>query len=320
MIARYFAALVFLGTIAPAYSAPYPDKQVRIIVPYTAGGSVDLVAREIAHRLKDELGQTFIVENRAGASANIGANFVAKSDPDGYTLLATAATTLAAAPSMFKNLPYDPRKDLSAVAMVAAQPNVLVVHPSLPVTTVQQFIDLARSKPGEINYAIAAVGGPQHMAGEMFMASTKTRLNRVPYKGGANAITDLVGGQVDAMFAVLPEALPFIKSGGLRPVAVTTRERTELLPDVPSMQEAGLAGYELIGWIGLAAPSKTPPEVVERLNGAIQKLLGTDSFKQWLYGVGLEPMGGSVDTVRKFVDGEVDKYRRLVEQAGIEPM
>lgn len=321
MIATLIAALALLGVAAsPALAASYPDKAIKIVVPYTPGGSVDLVGREIGRNLHARLGQTVIIENRSGASANIGADYVAKSDADGYTLLMSAATTLAAAPSLFKDLPYDPRKDLMPVALVAAQPNVLVVRPTLDVTSLSAFTALARQRPGGLNYAIASVGGPQHMSGELYMTMTQTKLTQVPYRGGANAITDLLGGQVDAMFAAIPEALPFIEAGRLRPLAVTSRERSALLPDVVSLHEAGLSDYELIGWIGLAAPSGTPPAVVAALNDAVNQTLADPAFKTWLHKLGLEPLGGTQEAFAAFVDQEVTKYRQLIDLAGIQPL
>jgi len=320
MIARLIAVLgVLLGVSALANAGPYPDRPVKIVVPYTAGGSVDMVGREIAKKLEDTFHQTFVIENKSGASANIGAAYVANSDPDGYTLLMSAATTLAAAPSLFKNLTYDPRKDLTPVALIAAQPNVLVTNSSVSVKSVAELIELARAKPDKLNYAIVSIGGPQHMAGELFMQMTGTRLIQVPYRGGANAVTDLLGGQVNLMFAAVPEVLPFIQAGKLRPLAVTTTKRTSLLPDVPSLDELGLHNYELVGWIGLAAPAGTPDEVVQALNAAIGKALGNPEFKQRFHAMGLEPLGGSVQDFKSFVDAEVEKYRQLAQSAGIKP-
>ncbi|MBO9357150.1 tripartite tricarboxylate transporter substrate binding protein [Bordetella petrii] len=320
MIARLIAVLgVLLGVSALANAGPYPDRPVKIVVPYTAGGSVDMVGREIAKKLEDTFRQTFVIENKSGASANIGAAYVANSDPDGYTLLMSAATTLAAAPSLFKNLTYDPRKDLTPVALIAAQPNVLVTNSSVSVTSVAELIELARAKPDKLNYAIVSIGGPQHMAGELFMQMTGTKLIQVPYRGGANAVTDLLGGQVNLMFAAVPEVLPFIQAGKLRPLAVTTTKRTSLLPDVPSLDELGLHNYELVGWIGLAAPAGTPDEIVQALNAAIGKALGNPEFKQRFHAMGLEPLGGSVQDFKSFVDAEVEKYRQLAQSAGIKP-
>lgn len=321
MFKRLIALLAVFFSIAPAAQAQtYPDKPIKIVVPYTAGGSVDQVAREIGAQLKEKLGQTVVVENKAGASANIGADYVAKSNPDGYTLLMSAATTLAVGPSLFKDLPYSAPRDLIPVASIAAQPNVLVVHPSVKVDSVVEFIALAKAQPDKINYAIASVGGPQHLSGELFMMITDTRLTRVPYKGGANAVTDLLGGQVDAMFAVLPEVIPFLQADKLRPLAVTTRTRTPLLPDVPSMQEAGLKDYELIGWIGLAAPSQTPNAVLTRINTAVNEILAEASFQKRLSAMGLDPMGGTQSEFKTFVDKETAKYKRLIEVAGIQPL
>ena len=321
MFKKIIALLVAVVCVAPVVQAQsYPDKLIKIVVPYAPGGSVDQLAREVSVRLKEKLGQTVLVENRPGANANLGADYVTKAPADGYTLLMSAATTLAAAPSMFKNLPYNPRNDLVPVVLIAAQPNVLVVHPTVKVNSVAEFIAMAKADPGKLNYAIAAVGGPQHMSAELFMLMTGTKLTQVSYKGGAPAVIDLLGGQTDTMFGAIPEVIQFVKAGRLRPLAVTTKGRTPLLPDVPSLEESGLKGYELVGWIGLAAPSKTPAAVTVRINSAVNEIIADPAFKQRLAEMGLGPLGGSVSDFKTFVDEEVAKYKRLVEVAGIQPM
>ncbi len=316
-----FAAALSILTAAPhaALADTYPAKPVTLVVPYGPGGSVDWVAREIGKRLGETMGQPFVVENKSGASANIGANYVAKSKPDGYTLLMSAATTLAAAPSIFKSLPYDPRRDLTPVSLIVAQPNILVVHPSLPVHNVQELIEVAKTKPDSLNAGIMSLGGPQHMSGELFMMRTGVKFTQVPYRD-ASSITDLLSGQVNMMFAVAPEVVELIASKKLRPLAMTTRERSAILPDVPTLNESGLADYELIGWIGMAAPSGTPTEVIERLNKEIDKALADPAFQDHLRKAGLEPRGGSVDSFAKFIAEEADKYRMLVKASGMEPL
>lgn len=324
MKTKLTAALAILcctASIAPIAQADnYPSEPVKIVVPYSPGGSVDTLSREIGKILGDELGQTFIIENRSGASANIGAAYVAKSKPDGYTLFMSAATTLAAAPSIFKNLTYDPRHDLVPVALITSQPNVVVVNPSVKANSLAELIELAKASPGKLNMGIAAVGGPAHMAGELFMLMTKTKMAVIPYRGGADAVMDLLGGRVDVIFAPFPEVISHIQAKKLRPLAVTTKNRTALLPEIPSVNEEGLTGYELIGWMGLAAPKGTPPARITRINAAVQEALKNPSLKRKLNSLGLETLGGTPEEFKTFIDSEVAKYQRLVKASGIEPL
>jgi tripartite-type tricarboxylate transporter receptor subunit TctC len=318
---RKIAAMAILGFAAPfAYGQSYPSEPVKIVVPYTAGGSVDTVAREMGKMLGDQLNQTFIVENRPGASANIGAAHVAKSEPDGYTLFMSAATTLAAAPSIFKNLTYDPKTDLIPIAMITSQPNILVVNPNVKANSVDEFIALAKSNPSGLNLGIAAVGGPAHMAGELFMLMSGTKFTIVPYKGGNDAVMDLIGGRVDAIFAPFPEAIQHVKANKLRALAVTTKDRTQLLPDIPSVNEVGLKDYELIGWMALAAPKGTPDAIIAKLNSAVEQALKDPGLIERLNNLGLEPLGGALPEVKTFIAGEAEKYRQLVQASGIEPL
>ena len=251
----------------------YPTKPVRIVVPYTPGGTVDIVARMIGERLTETLGRTFVIDNRAGASGNIGAELVAKASPDGYTLLMSSAAPLAANPAFYPDLRFQPLKDFAPIALIVIQPNILVVNPSVPAHTVREFIALAKARPGVLNYGSAGVGNSQHMAAELFRYYTDVKITHVPYKGGAGAIADLVGGKIDLLFEPIPGTIPYIRSGRLRALGVTTRERSDTFPDVPTIAESGLPDYEYRGWIGLVAPAGTPTEIVNMLHREVAKAL-----------------------------------------------
>ena len=302
------------------HAETYPVKTATIVTPYSSGGSVDAVARMVAEELHASLGQTFIVENRVGAFGNIAADFVAKAKADGYTLLVHNASAVASSISAFKNLPFDPRKDFVPVAIVAHQPGVLVTNPSLPVKTVEEFIAYAKSKPGKLNYGVGGIFGPTHTPAVLFSMKTGIQSEPVMYKGAAPAIIDLVGGQIDFMFDTAPTSLPFIKDGRLRVLAVTSAGRLDSLPDVPTISESGVAGYEFNSWIGMSAPSGTPKEVVAKLNAEINKMLSKNSFRKRLADYGLEASKGeSPEEFRAFIDTEIDLYADIVKASGIPP-
>jgi tripartite-type tricarboxylate transporter receptor subunit TctC len=287
-----------------------------MVVPYPAGGTVDIVARMVGQRLTDTFGRTFLVDNRAGASGNIGTDFVAKSPPDGYTLLMSSAAPLAANPAFFPKLPFQPLKDFSPVTLVVIQPNVLVVNPAVPARTVKELIVLAKAKPGVLNYGSSGVGNSQHMAAELFRYYTHVNITHVPYKGGAPALTDLVGGQIDLLFEPIPGTIPYVRSGRLRALAVTTKERSDTFPDVPAIREAGLPDYEYRGWIGLVAPAGTPPEIVNMLHAEIVKALGgglAPKLKEFAFVVA----GSGPQEFAPFIKKELELHEKIVKAAGI---
>jgi tripartite-type tricarboxylate transporter receptor subunit TctC len=318
---RHLLVLLALSSVGlgSAYAQGYPSKPTHIVVPYPPGGSVDALARLLAPMLASSLGQPVIVENRPGANANIGANYVAKAAPDGYTLLMSAATSLAASVSIFKQLPYDPRRSFAPIVLTTYQPNVLVVHPSVQAKSIEELIAMAKTNPGKLNYAIAAMGGPQHMSGELFMMMTGAKLTQVPYKGGGPAVNDLLAGHVEMMFGAVPEVIQFVRAGKLRPLAVTTSQRSSLLPDVPSMHEAGLTGYSLVGWHGLAAPAGTPKDVIAKLNAAVNQALMNKDLRKRLADMGLDSVGGTPEEFQAFITEEIDKYAKLVKASGMQP-
>jgi tripartite-type tricarboxylate transporter receptor subunit TctC len=296
----------------------YPTKPVRVVVPYPAGGTVDIVARLVGQRLSETLGRTFLIDNRAGASGNIGTEFVAKSPPDGYTLLMSSAAPLAANPAFYPKLPFQPLKDFSPITLIVIQPNILVVNPNVPARTVKEFIGLAKARPGVLNYGSSGVGNSQHMAAELFRYYTHVNITHVPYKGGAPALTDLVGGEIDLLFEPIPGTIPYVRAGRLRALAVTTRERSDTFPDVPAMREAGLPDYEYRGWIGLVAPAGTPSEIVNTLHGEIVKALGgglAPKLKEFAFVVS----GSGPQEFAPFIKKELELHQKIVAAAGIKP-
>ncbi len=310
--------LFSLGAASAAQAQSYPVKPVRIVVGFSAGGAIDIVGRRLAQKLSESLAQQFIVENRVGAGSVIGTDYVAKAAPDGYTLLLSGVTGLAAGASVFKQLPYDTRRDFAPVILVLQNPAVLLVHPSVPAKTVREFIALVKSRPGKLNYASSGAGGGQHLAAELFIMKTGVNIVHVPYKGAAPALNDLVGGQVDIMFESIPtSAIQFIETGKLRALAVTSPRRSSLLPDVPTMQEAGLKGFEFRTWMGLAAPAGTPKDIIARLNAATNKAIASGDLRVWLEGLGLEVAGGTPEQFHAFLETEIAMYAKIVKASGM---
>ena len=269
------SVLLATGAWSSAVAQQYPTKAVRIVVGFAPGGGTDIVARIIGAKLTELWGQGFIVDNRAGATGTIGADITAKSPPDGYTIMMGHVNSHGIAPNLFKKLPYDAQRDFAMVAHVGYVPNVLVVHPSIPAKTVAELVAIAKSKPGELNYASSGVGSTQHLAGELFQLTTGTKLVHVPYKGSGPAVMDLIAGHVLMNFDTMPPVLPHIRSGKMKALALTTPKRSPQLPQVPTMIEAGLKGFEMTNWYGVMAPANTPGDIVARLNTEINKALNT---------------------------------------------
>jgi tripartite-type tricarboxylate transporter receptor subunit TctC len=269
-------------------------------------------------RLVETLGRPFLVDNRPGASGTIGADHVAKSPPDGYTLLMSSTAMLAANPSFYPNLPYQPLRDFAPITLIVIQPSMLVVNPAVPARTVKEFIALAKARPGTLNYGSSGVGNSQHMAAGLFSYYTGVTMTHVPYKGGPAAMTDLLGGQIDLMFEPLPNTIPHIRSGRLRALALTTRQRSDIFPDVPTLREAGLPDYEYLGWIGLVAPAGTPPTIVNMLHGEIVKALDgglAAKFKELAFVVS----GSGPQEFAPFIRKELALHQKIVSAAGIKP-
>src|SRR5688572_23151380 len=276
---RSLIALLFVGLVPFAQAQPFPNQPIRLIAPFPPGGSVDITARLIAEPMAAQLGGKIVIENRSGASGNIGMEAAARAKPDGYTIVLNTIP-LVTNQSLFDKLTWDPIKDFAPIGMVATQPHVLVVPAKLPAKNVAELLKLARSSPGKLSYASAGVGTTFHFCGEMFKDETNTFIVHVPYRGGGPALVDTLGGQVDMSFPTLAAALPHVKAGSLRALAVTDVRRSSLLPDVPTMQEAGVKGFAFTQWLALLAPAGTPPEVVARLNTALNSALNSKEVRE----------------------------------------
>lgn len=309
------AAAALTATVA-GWADSYPTRAVRIIVPVAAGGGTDYSARAIAHKLSVALGQSVVVENRPGASGNIGAEQIARAAPDGYTL-GMPITSFPVNPSLYSKLPFDTVKDFAPVVLVGTLPLVLVVHPSVPAQNTAALIELARKKPGSINFANSGSGTTAHLAGELFKRMAKIDLISVNYKGGGPAVTDLLGGQVQMYFATLPSVLPHIQAGKLRALAVTGKGRLTELPDVPTVAESGLPGFEVTAWFGLFAPAGTPEPIIRQLNTEVVKILNTAEMQKSLPQHGIVPAGGSPQELGNHLREEIQKWSVVVKEAGI---
>lgn len=311
------AVLVLALGYAGAFAQAYPAKPIHLVVPYPAGGPLDIMARAIGQKLTEAWKQPVIVDNRAGAGGNIGADAVAKAAPDGYTLLMGAVATHAINPVLYRKIPYDPIKDFAPVALVAQVPNILVVNPSVPAKSVRELIELARAKPGALNFASGSTGSTGHLAGELFNTMAGVKMVHIPYKGAAPATTDLLSGQVQLMFDNLASALPNVKAGKLRALAVTTLKRSPAVPDLPTIAESGLPGFDLTTWFGLFVPAGTPPEIVAKLNAEVVRALNAKDMRERLEKMGTEPPADNTpEHFAAFVRSEAEKYAKVVKASG----
>jgi tripartite-type tricarboxylate transporter receptor subunit TctC len=299
----------------PASAQTYPAKPVQMVVPFAAGSVTDLLARIVAQRLAEALGQPFVVDNKAGADGNIGAGYAAAAAPDGYTLLMGAASTNAINPSLHKNLKFNPLRDFAAITNVAAVPNVLVVGPQVSARNVKEFIQAAGKD--KLSFASSGAGGSMHLSGELFKVMTKTDMLHIAYKGGSAPVTDVIGGRVSAMFCNLPLCLPHIRAGKLAALAVTSSRRSPLLPDVPTMAEAGVAGYDVVGWFGLFAPAAVPRPIIVKLNAEVVRILSDPKVKESLLAQGAEPVGDTPEAFTQFVQREHDRWAKVIRDTGI---
>ena len=294
----------------------YPTKPIRMIVAYPPGGGTDIVGRMVAQKLSENVGQTVVIDNRGGAAGNIGSEIAARSVPDGYTLLMGNVAPNAINVSLYARLAYDPVKDFAPVSLVASTPNILVVQPALAVKSVSELVALARAKPGTLNYPSAGLGSSSHLAGELFDSIAAVKMVHIPYKGGGPALTDLLGGQVQLMFATMPAAMPHVRSGKLRAVAVTSAKRSQAMPELPTIGET-LKGYEASTWYGVLAPARTPRTVVAALHGEIAKILGVAETKDKLLLQGFEPVGGTPEEFAAYIKSEIAKWGKVIKAAGI---
>ena len=299
----------------PVAAQTYPSKPVRLIVPFAPGGFTDVVARILGQRLSVSMGQQFIIENKAGAGSTIGTDFVAKSAPDGYTLV-MISTTHVISPWIYKSMPYDPIKGFVPVTKLVDSPYVLLVNPKVPARNVQEFIALAKASPDTLRYASSGNGSSQHLMGGLFASLTGTKLQHVPYRGSSGAATDLVAGVVESSFAGVPNALAQVPAGRLRALAVTTAKRIPQLPDVPTLQEAGVPGYEASVWLALLAPAGTPRDIVNRLNAEVAKLMESGETRKALYEAGVEVSLSTPDALGEYMVKEMERWGKVVKDTG----
>ncbi len=312
---RICAALLALAA-ATASAQTYPNKVIRIVVPYPPGGGADITARPIAHKLSERWGQPVVIENRGGASGMIGADIVAKAPPDGYTIMLSASAEVALNVALFPKMPYDPVRDFAPITLATVTPLALVVHPSVPVKSVKEYIAFAEAKPGSLTFGSAGAASPHHFAGEWLKMLTKIDIVHVPYKGMAPAIIDLLGGQIPSGFATLLPALQHVKAGKLRVLAVTTPQRALLLPDVPALAET-LPGFDVTQWNAVWAPAGTPKDVLDKLTMEITRIVQSPDYKARMTDQAAEAIGNSPSELAAFQKAEIDKYRKIAQQANI---
>jgi tripartite-type tricarboxylate transporter receptor subunit TctC len=311
-------ALGMLAAGAAMAQAPYPSRPITMVVGFAPGGGTDTASRIIAKKLAEYLGQSVLVENKAGAGGNIATDYVVKAPPDGYTILLASVGAMAITPHLPPKPPYDPLRDLAPITMAVMFPNVLVVHPSVPANTLAEFVALAKAKPGAINYGSSGVGNLGHLAGELFRSVARIDIVHVPYKGGGPATTDLLGGQIAAVFATPASVVGHIKAGRLRALATTGAQRSQAMPEVPTIAESGYPGYEATNWYAYVAPVRTPKEILVRLNQELVKVLSAPEVREQLLSHGLEPMPGTSEALAKYAEREYATWGRVVREARID--
>jgi len=300
----------------PAFAQSYPAKPVRIVVGVPPGGTTDVVARLVGQKLAGQLGQQVVIDNRGGAGGNIGAELVAKSAPDGYTLFLATIGTMTINPHLYRQMPFDTLRDFAAVSQLTSMPQVLALHPSVPARTLRDLIALARAQPGSLNFASGGSGTAIHLAGELFKSMTGTQMVHVPYKGSAPAMTDLLSGQVSIMFDQIVTAMPHVQSGRLRALGVTTAKRSAIAPDLPTLGESGLPGYEITTWHGLLAPAGTPREIVAKLSGETARALQAADVREKFAGQGVDPVSSTPEQFHAFMQSELEKWGKVVKASG----
>lgn len=305
---------------SPTFAQPWPSKPIRLVIGFSPGGSIDQVARIVAPRLAEHLGQQVIIESRPGAGGNIAGEVVARATPDGYTILHSSGGALGGNLAIYRRMPYDPLKDLTPIGMLVYQGNVLIVNPSVPARSVKEFIALARSRPGILNFGSGGNGSSQHMSAELFSSMAKLSMVHVPYKGGAPAMVDLLGGQVDLMFQTIPEAIQMVKAGRVRALGVTGSRTSAALPGVPTIAEAALPGFDLEGWMGIAGPPGLPAPMVTRLNAEINKLLGETKTRGQIDAAGLAVAGGTPQQMAEMMKQQAAQMIQLAKDVGIKPV
>ena len=314
---RILLASTLLGLAPLAAAQGFPNKSVRMVIHFPPGGPTDFVGRALAQKLSEAWKQQVVVENRPGANGIIGVESVLRSPADGYALLFGTSGSLALAPATNKKLPYDVFRDLAPITLAVINPQILAVHPSLPVRNVRELVNLAKQKPGEINYGSVGPGSPQHLGMELLKSMAKVNLTHIPYKGTAPAITDLMSGQISAMFNSMPSVLPHVKNGRLRGIAVGSAKRSPAAPEIPTVAEAGFKGYQYVTWYALLAPAATPKDIIAKINADAVDALKNPELSKRLASAGAEPSPGSPEDLRKFWRGEYDGWLRVIQEAGL---
>ena len=311
-------ALALVMTAGAAGAQTYPTKAVRLVVPFLAGGSTDIVGRTVAQKLSEMWGQQAFVDNRPGGGTTIGTEMVAKAAPDGYTLLVTPAP-FTINPSLLTKLPYDALTDFAPITLINTTPLVMVVNPGVPAKNVKELIALAKAKPSKLNFGSSGTGGSNHLAGELFDAMAGVKMVHIPYKGNAGALTDIVGGHLDVVYNGITSAVALIRGGKLRALAVTSLQRSAALPDVPTLNESGLKGFEAVAWNGLSAPAKTPRDVIMKINADVIKIVNSPELKERLKADGSDPVGNSPEQYAAFLRNEIAKWAKVIKFAGVKP-
>lgn len=313
------AALLGVNSVSAQSDSQYPIKPIRMIVPSAPGSGPDIMARAIGQKLTESLGQPVVIDNRPGAGGIIGSEAAAKSPPDGYTLIMSNAGAHAVNASLYAKLPYDPVRDFAPVTLVAMAPNILIVHPALPVRSVKELIVLAKAKPGELTFGSGGNGSTAHLSGEMFKTMAGINIVHVPFKGSPAAVIGVISGQIAMAFPNIPPALPHVRSGKLKALAVTTAKRSAAVPELPTVAEAGLPGYEATAWFGVLAPAATPPQIIAKLNAAIVKSLRTREMQERLAAEGTEPVGNTPEQFAQTVRNDIAKWAKVVKSSGARP-
>jgi len=317
---KYLFLLTFLfSALGTAQAQNYPSKTVRLIVPFAAGGSTDIMGRLVAQKLSEAWGQQVIVDNRPGGSTVIGTDIVAKSAPDGHTLLVTPAP-FTIVPSLLKKLPYDPAKDFAPITLINTTPLVVIVHPGVPAKNIKELVALAKARPGVLNFGSSGSGGSNHLAGELFNAMANVKISHVPYKGNGPAMIDLLGGHIDMAYNGLTSALQHIKTGKLRALGVTSLKRSAALPDMPTLDEQGLKGFQAVAWNGLTGPAGMPKAAVDRAASDVARLMKSPELAEFLKREGSDPVGSSTAEYTTFLRDEIAKWKTVIERAGIKSL
>ncbi len=317
MFKHIAAALSITFAAGAAFAQAFPNKPIRIVVPFAPGGTSDILARAIGPKLTEAWGQPVVIENKTGANGNVGAEFVVRSAPDGYTMLLSDVGALAINPSVYPNMAYDPVKDFSPVVMVSYSPHVLAVHPSVPATNVKELVAFAKANPGKLNFANSGTGGAPHLAGVDFAQRTGVQWAYIPYKGGSQAVTDVVAGQSNVLFNGMLATYPSVKSGRLRGIAVSSAQRVPSAPELPTLVESGLPGFVTGSYQGLLAPANTPRETIAKLNAELTRILNTQDVKDMLAKQGTEVRAGTPEQLGSFIAGEKVRWAKVVQEAGI---